>query len=272
MNKLFEYFIKNKLAVNILLLLIIVIGILSIFNLRQEIFPPTDIDTMIVTVKYPGASALDVEINAAVPIEDKIKGISGVKDYTSLSIDNGAIIYIYLDQDVHNKQKVKDEIYRDLSYIQDISPDVEEINIVDVNPKFMAVYQLGLSLDKKKSLEGKENEKKFYQFADNFEKRLLKIKGVNTIRVSGYKEREIKIAVNVNRMKKYFISLNDIIKSIRNRNIRNTGGTIQSVHQEINIVTRGHFEDPIEVENVIIRSSYVGKRVLIKDIAAVKDG
>ncbi|MCD6580060.1 efflux RND transporter permease subunit, partial [bacterium] len=261
---------KNKLVVNILLILIIVIGISSILKLRQEIFPPTDIDTMIVNVKYPGASAFDAEINAVIPIEDKIKEIAGIKDYTSLSVDNGAIIYIYIDQDIVDKQKVKDDIYRNLSYISDISPDVEEITVVDANPKMMAVYQLGLSINDKE----KTNDailKKFYEFSDGFEKKLLKIKGVNEIRVSGYRDREIKIAINSNKMKKYFISLNDVIKSIQNRNVRSTGGSLQSVQKEKNIVTIGQFENPFDVKNVIVRSSYEGKRILIKDLALVKD-
>ena len=97
MNNILQYFIKNRTIINILLLLILVFGITSSVNLRQEVFPATDINTMIITVKYPGASPHDVEINAVIPIEDKIRNIQGIKDYTSISIDNNAIIYIYID-------------------------------------------------------------------------------------------------------------------------------------------------------------------------------
>ena len=270
MNSIIEYFIKNKLVVNVLLILIILIGILSVTKLKQEIFPPTDMDTMIVYVKYPGASPKDVEINAVIPIEDEIKKISGIKSYTSLSVDNGAIVYIYIDQDVPDKQRVKDDVYRDLSYIPDMSPDVEEVNIIDVNPKMMAVFQLGLFI-KNKVKKDDALLKKFYDFSDSFEKKLQRIKGVSEIRTSGYMDREIKIAVNAEKMKKNYISLNDVIKSIQNRNVRSTGGSLQSIKKEKNIVTIGQFQHPLDVKDVIVRSSYEGKRILIKDIAKVKD-
>jgi len=272
MSKILEYFIKNKIVVSLLLILIIIAGIGSMFTLRQEIFPPTDVDTMIVNIKYPGASALDVEINAVIPAENQIRTINGIKDFVSLSFDNGAILYIYLDTDVANKQAVKDEVYRKLSNIPDLSPDVEDVEIIDANPKRMSVCQIGLSINKKGLKNRDKSERILYKYADKLESALLKVKGVSEVRITGYREREIKIYINNYKMRKYYISLNDVIKSIQSRNIRASGGTIQSVHKEKNIVTIGQFKNPLEVKNVIIRSSYERKRVLIKDIAKVKDG
>ncbi len=272
MNKILDYFIKNKIVVTLLFILIIIAGIGSMFSLRQEIFPPTDIDTMIVNVKYPGAGTHDVEINSVVPIENQIRTINGIKDYVSLSFENGAAVYIYIDTDMANKQAVKDEVYRKLSNIPDLSPDVEEVEVIDANPKNMSICQIGLTINKKGSKNITASERVLYKYADKLESALLKIKGVNEIRMSGYRDREIKIYINNDKMKKYYISLNNVIKSIQSRNIRASGGTLQSVHKEKNIVTIGQFKNPLEVKNVIIRSSYERKRVLIKDIAKVKDG
>ncbi len=272
MNKILEYFIKNKIIVSLILILIIIAGIGSMFSLRQEIFPPTDIDTMIVNVKYPGASTIDVEMNSVIPIENQIRTINGIKDYVSLSFENGAIIYIYLDTDIANKQAVKDEVYRKLSNVPDLSPDVEEVEIIDANPKNMSVCQIGITINENGLKDKEKSERLLYKYSDKLEAALLKIKGVGEVRVNGYRDREIKIYVDNDKMNKYYISLNEVIKSIQSRNIRATGGTLQSVHKEKNIVTIGQFKKPLDVKNVIIRSSYEEKRVLIKDIAKVKDG
>jgi multidrug efflux pump subunit AcrB len=127
LEKVIRYFAENKLVVNLLVIIIIVVGIYSAYNLKQDVFPPTDIDTMIVTVIYPGASPADVELNAVVPIENEIRNIQGIKDFVSLSVENGATIYVYLDQDTPDKQKVKDEVYRNLSNVSDLAPEVEDI-------------------------------------------------------------------------------------------------------------------------------------------------
>ena len=211
MEKIIRYFAENKLVVNLLGVIIIVVGIYSAFNLKQDVFPPTDIDTMIVTVIYPGASPADVELNAVVPIENKIRNIQGIKDFVSLSIENGATIYIYLDQDTPDKQKVKDEVYRNLNNVPDLAPEVEDIIIHDANPKLMSVYTFGVSRKEGTDLE----ERDLYQFVDSIEEQLLRVKGVAEIRKAGYLDREIKVLISPKKMESYYISLNDIVKSIQ---------------------------------------------------------
>ncbi|MCK4795863.1 MAG: efflux RND transporter permease subunit, partial [Spirochaetes bacterium] len=73
-------------------------------------------------------------------------------------------------------------------------------------------------------------------------------------------------------LKRYNISLTSILSSIRSRNIRSTGGTIQSVTKNKNIVTIGQFKNPMDVKDVIIRANYEGKRIYIKDLAKVGMG
>ncbi|MCK5095454.1 MAG: efflux RND transporter permease subunit, partial [Spirochaetes bacterium] len=268
MEKVLRYFAENKLVVNLLVIMIIVVGIYSAYNLKQDVFPPTDIDTMIVTVIYPGASPADVELNAVVPIENMIRNIQGIKDFVSLAIDNGATIYVYLDQDAPDKQKVKDEVYRNLSNVPDLAPEVEEIIIHDANPKLMSVYTFGVSSKAGADFE----ERELYQFVDSLEGRLLRVKGVAEIRKSGYRDREIKVLISPKKMERYYISLNDIVKSIQTRNIRASGGTIQSIQKEQTIVTLGQFEDPLDVKDVIIRSNFEQRSIKVRDIGNVTDG
>jgi len=267
--KLLDTFIKHKLLVNIMMLAIVFVGIFSLTKIQQDVFPPTDMQTMIVKVIYPGASAEDVELNAVIPIEFALKQIMGIKEYTSLSVENGASIYVFLDPDSSNIQSVKDDIYRNinLSSLIDISEDVEKISIVDANPKLMPIITLGISAKD----QAEVSQAELFKMADRLEKQLLRIKNVAEIRKSGYLEQEIQINVHPQKMQKYYVSLSEIVGSIRNRNVRSTGGTLQSLQKEQTIVTIGQFKNPMEVKNVIVRSSYEKQRIYIKDVASVKN-
>ncbi len=117
----------------------------------------------------------------------------------------------------------------------------------------------------------KISENQFYDYSDYIEKKLKNIKGVGEIRVSGYKEREIKIKVNPYKLQSNYVSLNEITRSIQNRNVRITGGSLQSIQKEHNIVTIGEFENPLDVENVIIRSTFERPALRINNIAKVED-
>ena len=268
MIKVIDYFIKNKTVTGFILLLILFTGYLSFRNLKQEIFPPTDINTMVIDIRYPGASPRDSEINAVIPVEDKLSSIPGIKSTVSLSVENGGTVYVYLDPDVKDLKSVKDQIYRDIGTdTEGVSSEVDDISIVDINPKRMAVYSLAVTYDNPEKL----SEKQFYEYSDYIETKLKNIKGVGEIRVSGYKEREIRIKVNPYKIQSNYVSLNEITRSIQNRNVRITGGSLQSVQKEHNIVTIGEFENPMDVENVIIRSTFERPALRISNIADVED-
>jgi len=269
MERIIRYFAANKLLINLLLVIIFTSGIFSMIMIKQEAFPPTDLDTMKITVTYPGASPADVELNTVIPIEDQLKDIEGIDEYKSICLENMASIIVTLDENLENSQPVKDEIYRKISRsnISEIPDEVKDIIITDINPKLKAVYQVGISPKN----SGETTDRELFEFVDVFEKYLLRVNGVSSIIKSGYRDREIHVNVNPGKMEKYYISLNDIVRSIKNRNIRSTGGTLQSIDKDQNIVTIGQFENPLDVGNVNIRSDFEQRRVIVKDIARIKD-
>ncbi len=269
MIKILEYFAKNKLIINLMMVFIIVAGIFSLTNIKREAMPSVETDYMTVAVIYPGASSSDVELNAVIPIEEELESINGIDYFKSLSIENSASIFIVIDEDTADKRKVKDEIFRKISKssIEDIPDEVEDIIVTEISPKIFPIYTISVT-----GKEGKKvSKRELFDFVDDMEKRLKRLPGVNDIKKTGYQDREIHINVMPDKMKQYYVSLNDIVSSIQSRNIRSTGGTIQSLHKEQNLVTIGQFQKPIDVKDVIIRSGFEQKRVHIKDVARVRD-
>lgn len=270
MQKMLEFFISNKLLVNILIVVVFIFGIYSFLHIQQDVMPSVDFDLMFIEVFYPGASPSDVEVNAVVPIEREIAKITGIEEYTSLSIENSGSIFITIDSDVDDKQSVKDEVFRSITLgnIPDLPSEIEDIRIVDRNPKLREVY--AIAVFPKDTIGVSEAE--LYAYVDRLEDKLLKVTGVSDVKETGYRDSEIHINVNPNKAKRLQVSLNEIVQSIQTRNIRSTGGTIQSLYEEQSVVTIGQFDDPMDVGDVIIRSTFTGTRVRIKDIAHVEDG
>jgi len=268
MKRIINYLTENKLIVNIITFFIVLIGVITLIGLKQDLFPDASLDMMVVDVVYPGATPKDVEIDAVTQIEREIKKISGISDYTSISMDNGGRIFIEIDENVKNKQKVKDDIYRKLSNVPGIPVDVEDIIIKEFDPKLKEIYEFGIYKDENSSISDKE----LYAFADFLEDQLLKVNGVSDVRMSGYRDREIKIKVDNNKMDNYYISLTEIVNSINKRNVRYPGGTLTSKDGEYSVITEGEFESPLDVKDVIIRSNYNSNSVRINDIAEVEDG
>lgn len=69
----------------------------------------------------------------------------------------------------------------------------------------------------------------------------------------------------------YQIPLRGIVQAIAARNIRRTGGTFESYTSEKNVVTLAQFKEPAEVGNVIVRSTFEGPQIKVKDLAIVRE-
>jgi len=267
LNKFFTYFSENKTITRLILFAIISLGVLSAYQVHRDLFPSTEMDRVLVSVYYPGSSPEDIELNVVVPIEDKLKGIAGIDEYVSVAFEDGARTWIELDEDLVNTQKVKDEIFREMNNLPELPYEAEMV-LVDANPKLKSVYTIGLRV-KETSKVGMQG---LYNFVDQLEHGLLKVEGVSGVRKEGYTEPEVHIFLDPKKLDEYYLSFNEIIDSIKAENVRETGGTLQGVSGEKNIVTIGRFQDLLDVKNVIIRSSYDGKRIYLSDVAQVKKG
>lgn len=265
MEKIFKFFIKDKLIVNMVIAVIIGAGIYNMFDVNREIFPATDSDTMNISVSYPGASAEDVELNALLPIEEALGEINGISEYVGLATDNSSSIHIELDDDVSDLQAVKDEIYRNisLSSLSDVSSDVEKINVSEMSAKKIPVVRLALA-----AKEGTTKDELF-TMADTLDRILTKVDGVSEVSESGYLDKQVHVVVDPLKMDDAYVAINDLVSAIEDRNVRSSSGTIQSVTEENNILTIGEFQDPMDVGNVIIRSGFEGKKVTVGDIADI---
>ncbi|MBN2545153.1 MAG: efflux RND transporter permease subunit [Spirochaetes bacterium] len=268
MKKLINFFARNSLLVNLITWGIIIGSIFLASGIKQDLFPESDSDAMLISVAYPGASARDVELNVTRPLEDKLKTISGIDKYNSTSVENNCRIFVRIDENLKNTQKVKDEIRRKMTSISGLPGEVEDIDVKDLSPEYISVYEIGLYLEKDSQL----TEEDLYLYADRLERELLKLSNVSDVTIEGDREKEVKISVDPKKMSDYKISLADITSSIQSRNVREAGGTIESVTGTHDIVSIGQFDDPMDVKDVIIRSNFEQEQVTVKDIADVEYG
>ncbi|MEI0610844.1 efflux RND transporter permease subunit [Brachyspira pilosicoli] len=268
MERIIVFFAKKTMLVNIIVIAILSVGGYYYFNLQKESIPSTDLDMMLVSVIYPGATPLDVEQNAVIPIEEQLQGISGIDEYNTTIIENAAIIIVKLDETIPNRQPIKDEIFRQMQNVPDLSTDVEEVTTYDLNPNKMSIYTLAVHF--KEGMEG--NERELFDVSQRLENELVRLDGVSEVRINGRTDPEVKVYVDPVKMQENYISLSDVVNALSIRNVRATGGDMESAGKEQTVVTFGEFQTPTEASNVIIRSTFNGQRVRVNDIARIEEG
>ena len=99
MKKIIDYFVDNSVVVNLLTLLIIFMGTISIFSLNKETFPNVDFNFINVRLAYPGAAAEDVEKLITIEIERQLKEVDGIDEINAMSSEGASIVSLQIDPD-----------------------------------------------------------------------------------------------------------------------------------------------------------------------------
>lgn len=265
MKRVFQYFIDRPLLVNLLAVLIILLGLTSSSKMSREGLPRVDMRRMEITTVYPGASPEDVELNVTVPLEEALKGVTGIKEFTSQSMENISSIMIILDEDVTDKEEVKRNIRRAIDSVSDLPKEVKDRpEIFEWKIQNFAVLEVALMSE---TLPDRE----LIRRAERLKKKLQNLSMVNKIEEGGLLDREIHIKVDLQRMKQNYLSFDDIIQAIQSRNINLAGGNLESYISEKGIITVSRFEHIDEINRVILRSNFEGKQIRLQQIAQVSN-
>jgi len=262
MNSLIQFFLQRSLLVKLLFLAIFLFGINRMMTIQKEGFPAVDLNKVTVNTTYPGASAEDVELNVTTRLEEEIQEVDGLYEVTSTSRENFSAIIIQADEDAGARELavIVNDIRQAVDQTQDLPLDLEDPPIVDVvstsDTPIVSINLFG------------EHEK-LRDILPVLERGIETLPGVSGVDKIGYFDREIHIEIDPVKAKQLRISLSDVLVAIQSRNLRTTGGTLESYLNEQTVVSLNKFNNPKEVAEVILRANITGQVVRIRDVATV---
>ncbi len=265
MESIFRYFIKNNRLTFLITLVIVLGGYFSYSGMNLDLMPKVDFGQTIITSIYPGASAEDVERHVTNKIEDQLKSVSGIKKTISSSIENSSFVQIWIDPNVRDIKQVNEDIKNAVDNIVDFPSAMDKRPVVkSLDSSIFPVIEVGISAN--------IPYKDLWELAHTYEKRLKAITGVSHLESYGYNAKEVQIEVSSKKLDQYQIGLAQIVGAIQNRNQRSSSGALLSYSEEKSVVTRSEFRHPMEVSDVIVKSSFEGFQVKVKDLAIVSEG
>ncbi|MEN1785184.1 MAG: efflux RND transporter permease subunit, partial [Bacteroidota bacterium] len=262
MKGFISYFIKYPVAVNIFIIGFLIFGFLGYQSMSSSFFPLADPQNILITVTYPGASPEAVEEGIVDKVERNLKGIAGIDRVSSISQENLASISIETlsDFDVNTVlDEVKNAVDRIPSFPKTIEPPVIE-TVLPTRPAISFI------------VTGEAIPLRILKtYAQRIEDDLLRIEGISQITLSGFPEEEIEIALSEDQMRNYNLSFEEVAKAVADANIMLSGGSIKTADEEflIRVDNKGYMADALNT--IVIKSSASGSKVLLKDVALLRD-
>ncbi|MFW6365539.1 MAG: efflux RND transporter permease subunit, partial [Spirochaetota bacterium] len=269
MKKFIEYFIDNSLIVNLISVALIIAGLMFVLTANREAFPKVDFGWVLIETAYPGATASDVEKLISIPIEDELREVTGgVKNVSSSSVESYSVVAVELDADVVNKQKLIQDIKDAVDKVPDLPDDAEEPEITELNTREYPVIRI--SLITKEGMDTYQEEIEMRRYVKMLEDRLINVGGAAQIEEIGYREKEMHVEVDLEKLDRFHVALNDITDALSNKNINFPGGIAKENNEDVMIRTIGEFETAEEIERTVIRANDIGEIVTVGDVANVK--
>ncbi|RTR40978.1 efflux RND transporter permease subunit [Shewanella canadensis] len=263
MHRFYAFFVNRPLVVNVIMLLAIVGGFIGMNTMRVDTMPKFDLGIVNITTFRPGASSEDMELSVTVAIEEELLNVDGINKLVSNSMEGMSVVVAHLDQDEKDHSKITADIQKAVDRASSKLPaDLPTKPLVEeLSSSSVPVIELCLS--------GEVPEQTLRQTAKKLERGLRDVDGIAGVDLVGYRNREMKLFIHPEKLYRLGISYNEIINAIQSRNLRDSGGSIESFGADKKVLTVGQFEDPKDVEDVIVRANGLGNYVRVSDIATV---
>ncbi len=259
MNKLIDYFVSKSLLVNLISVLILVAGILSIFSLNKETFPNVDFETILIRAEYPGSSAEDVEKLVSIPIERQLKDVNGIEELNVMSGEGYSIAVLKVDPS-YDVDKVKQEARDAVEGINDFPDDVDPPTVIKLENKMRPILNIGLY-----GVEESELRKVARKLRDKIEL----MKTIARVDIEGERPLIFLIEANLDLLEKFDMSLSELTQAIKDREVNLSAGAIKTLDENIVVRTFNEFQKSEDIEEIVVRSNDSGASVKVKDVAKV---
>lgn len=139
--------VKKPMTIFVAVIVVIVLGIVSVFKMTPDLLPNMDFPYAIILTTYPGQTPETVESVVTKPLEQSLSTIDGVKTITSTSSDNYSILTLEFE-DGTNMDTATVDMRCNLDTIKDAWPDgVGSPYLMKINPNMMPVAMVAVDYD-----------------------------------------------------------------------------------------------------------------------------
>lgn len=252
----------NPVASNLAMFVLLFGGIITAFRIQKEVFPDFTMDTVNISVSYPGASPEEVERGIILVIEENIRGVDGVKEVTSKATEGRASISAEL-LDGADAEKVYQDIQQEVARITTLPEDAEEPTIE------LAAHKRGV-MDL--ALCGNVSESVLRDQAELIRDRLLADEHITQVELDGVRDMEITIFIPREELQKYGLTLSEVANRVGASALELPGGGIKTKGGEILLRMKERRDYGAQFAQLPVITAADGTVVRLRDIAEVVDG
>ena len=260
---LYEGAVKRPIMTTLCFVAVAIFGLFSLSKLPVDLYPDIETNTIMVMTSYQGASASDIENNVTRPLENTLNSVENLKHITSKSSEGVSVITLEFEFG-YDIDVLTNDVRDKLDMVTSALPD-------EVNTPIIFKFSTDMIPILMLSVQAEDSRPALYKILDDaVVNPLARVPGVGTVSIVGAPKREINIYCDPNKLDAYNLSIETISSIIGSENRNIPGGTFDVGSDTYSLRVEGEFDDPKEMENIIV-GSHNGAAVYLRDVATVID-
>jgi len=248
-------------AANLLMVLFLALGAISVGDLKRETFPDFSVDAVEVTALYPGATAEDVEASVCRRIEDAVDSVSNIAEVRSTAMENFARVVIEMKEEGDPIQFLND-IKTEVEAVSNFPQEVEDLIIKQINRTDQVVSI---------AVTGPMSPVHLKFFCENLKDRLKRIDLISQVEVKGFSDQEFLIEIPFYDMMRLGLSVSDIEAAVAAQNIDLPAGSLETRDQDILIRFTEERKNIPDLGDLVVVSTRTGAEIRLAEIAKITD-
>ncbi len=257
------WFARNHVAANLLMIAVVVVGIVVARNIRQEIYPTYEIDTVEVEMQYRGASPEEVEQSIILPIESELRGLELTHRILSEASEGRASVSVEI-MPGFDRNRALQEVTAAVARISLFPDEIEppRVSLGTSRRRGVAFLSVGGDMD----------QRTLMQFARQVEDGLLAQPEIALVTFRGLRRPEILVEVPQAQLRSLDLTLGEIADAIDRFALDVPAGTMKTSGGDILLKTTERRYFGSEFAEIPIKSSNTGAEIKLGDIATIEDG
>lgn len=252
----------NSVAANLLMVVLLVGGLVFGLQIKQEVFPEFSLDTVSVSVSYPGASPEEVEQGVILAVEEAVQGLEGVKEVTSTASEGaGNVVVEALDGT--NLQTLAQDIKTEVDRISSFPEEAEDPVIAEASMKRQVLTVM---------VYGDQDDTVLRSLAEELRTTLITDPGVTQVDLNEVSDLQISIEVSQEKLRAHNLTLTEVASRLREASVDMPGGGIKAGSGEILVRMKERRDYGQDFARTPIVTGSDGTQVLLEDIGTVVDG
>ncbi|MDJ0979655.1 MAG: efflux RND transporter permease subunit [Erythrobacter sp.] len=253
---------RNGVAANLLLLAMFVLGVISFGQIVQEVFAESSLDTIEVSVNYPGATPAELEESVVQRIEEAVEAIEGVDKITATAREGNGTVSIEMEEGTDIAAAL-DEVKSEVDQIETFPAEADEPDIRELTTRSVVL---------RIALFGDVSERSLKETAFALEDEIAAMPEVSYVETSAVRDYQIFVDVPQGSLRALDLSLPEIAQVVTQSSLDASAGSLETPNEEVRLRTVGQNYDQSDFENIIVVSSGEGDLLRLGDIATVTDG